>query len=187
MNEDIESVLKQLTPRGAAPEVRARVLDAVAECLADAPDSLKRNEVKPRSRWVRWLPVGVAAASLLGVALNGWAARSGTTRLAAIYGPTPEPRYLTELVETIVSVTDAQTGERVRQQFASIERRRAMTLDEVARHYQTMLDTILLVEKELRHDTTQEDTEMDRHRLRDPAGGASYRQRRLGYDLRCTV
>lgn len=228
MNDDIETILNQLTPRGAGPELRARVLDAVAErlgaagsvCTHDREESCgagfqpvtehgqdgraTRNDANTfavpdpscavgslpalaRRRWDRWAVAAVAALLLLGVGLNFWVARTGQAQLAAIYGPQPVPRYIADIADTIASVTDAETGRRVREQLLAAQPSRRITPEDVMRHYEQLLNTILLVERDLRHGATQEDTEMDRNRSRDAGGDTSYYQRRLGPDHRFTA
>jgi len=108
MNDDAEAILKQLTPRGAGPTLRTRVLDAVAEHLPNAPPMSDRPAAAFRFRWDRWAAVGVAASVLLALGLNLGVARLGDARLAAIYGPELVPRYITEIADTIASVTDAE-------------------------------------------------------------------------------
>jgi hypothetical protein len=187
MNDDVERLLGQLTPRGAPTALRARVLDAVAEHLSDAPATPERPDAAFRFRWDRWPAVVVAASVLLALGLNLWVARLGDARLAAIYGPQPVPRYITEIADTIASVTDAEIGERVRQQLLAAQRPRRVSMEQALQHYENVLNAILLVEKDLRHEAVQEDTEMDRDHPRCTGGDTSYYQRRSGPDHRFTA
>ena len=75
--------------------------------------------------------------------LNFGVARLGDARLAAIYGPEPVPRYITEIADTIASVTDAETGQRVRQQLLAVQRSRRINREQALRNYEHMLNTIL--------------------------------------------
>jgi hypothetical protein len=187
MNDDVERLLGQLTPRGAPAALRTRVLDAVAGQLPDAPATPERPDAASRFRWDRWLAVGVAASVLIALGLNLWAARLGDARLAAIYGPQPEPRYITEIADAVASVTDAETGGRVRQQLLAARRPRRISMEQALRNYEHMLNAILLVEKDLRREAAQEDTEMDRDCSRGVGGDTSYYQRRPGPDHRFTA
>ena len=89
----------------------------------------------------------------VGVDRPGAELRGGSTgdaRLAAIYGPEPVPRYITEIADTIASVTDAEIGERVRQQLLAAQRPRRVSMEQALRNYEHMLNAILFVEKDLR-------------------------------------
>ncbi|MCX7428585.1 MAG: hypothetical protein NTW96_23535 [Planctomycetia bacterium] len=187
MSDDVEAILKQLTPRGAGPTLRTSVLDAVAEHLPNARATSDRPAAAYLFRWDRWPAVVVAASVLLALGLNLWVARLGDARLAAIYGPQPVPRYITEIADTIASVTDAETGRRVQEQLLAAQRPRRVSMEQALRNYEHMLNAILLVEKDLRHEAVQEDTEMDRDRPRCTGGDTSYYQRRSGPDHRFTA
>ncbi len=103
MNQDIERLLDELTPRGPAPELRARVLDAVANVLADAPTPTRRRfRVGPG--------MGVAAALLAGLMMNYLANASVDRRLKAALGPPPVPRQAAEIAAEITVLTDSRTG-----------------------------------------------------------------------------
>jgi hypothetical protein len=78
MNDDIEKLLSGLTPRGAGPELRPRVLAAVAEQLQAAP-----------SPWLRRSALAVAASLLVGIALNVWVNQAADRRLVQLLGPLP--------------------------------------------------------------------------------------------------
>jgi hypothetical protein len=79
MNDDIERLLSRLTPRGAGPPLRPRVLAAVAGELQAA---------KP-SPWLRRAALGVAASLLVGIALNVYVSTTADRRLAQLLGPPP--------------------------------------------------------------------------------------------------
>ena len=103
MNQDIERLLDELTPRGPAPELRTRVLDAVAKVLADAPTPTRRRfRVGPG--------MGVAAALLAGLMMNYLANASVDRRLKAALGPPPVPRQAAEIAAEITALTDSRTG-----------------------------------------------------------------------------
>ena len=79
MNDDIERRLRRVRPRGASPELRPRVLAAVAIQLgADAPQP---------SRLRRRPGLAVAAAVIASLALNYWVNDSLDRRLAIALGP----------------------------------------------------------------------------------------------------
>jgi hypothetical protein len=86
MSDDVEAILKQLTPRGAGPTLRTSVLDAVAEHLPNARATSDRPAAAYLSRWDRWPAVGVAAAVLLAINLLQAYARlpSSSRQLAAV-------------------------------------------------------------------------------------------------------
>jgi hypothetical protein len=79
MNDDIERLLSELTPRGAGPELRPHVLAAVADQL----------EAARPSPWLRRAAIGVAASLLVGVALNVWVSLVADRQLAQLLGPPP--------------------------------------------------------------------------------------------------
>jgi len=114
MSTNPESVLGRLHPRGAAPELRDRVLGAVALQLA------------PRAgggRLWRWA-AAVAAGLLLGVGLNVWAVRTTEARLARLYGPSAVPQPIVAVAEAVESVTDAETARWVQQRLLTAHQER---------------------------------------------------------------
>jgi len=114
MSDDTERILERLCPRGAPPELRQRVLEAVGKGLAAGPTS----------RWGRRWGLAVAAGLLLGVSLNVWAVRTVDRRLARLYGPTPVPRQITEYARTVEAVTDAATAHWMEEQLYTVYRQR---------------------------------------------------------------
>jgi hypothetical protein len=78
MNEDLEQLLSRLTPRGPGPQLRPRVLAAVADELQSPP-----------SPWLRRAALGVAAALVVGIALNVWVSTAADRQLAQLLGPLP--------------------------------------------------------------------------------------------------
>jgi hypothetical protein len=79
MNDDLEQVLSELTPRGVRPELRPRVLEAVASQL----------RAKPPSRWLRLAALATAASILVAIGLNVAVNRSADRNLAQLVGPPP--------------------------------------------------------------------------------------------------
>jgi len=114
MSSDSERFLERLTPRGAPPPLRERVLDSVTRELA----------VRPAAHWSRWAWGALAASLLLGVALNVGLERAHEAKLAEIYGPKPVPREVAEMTRTIEKVTDKQTASWYQQELLAAVRRR---------------------------------------------------------------
>jgi len=79
MNDDIEELLSRLTPCGAGPDLRPRVMAAVADELQAAP----------YSPWLRRAAMAVAASLLVAIALNVWVSQAADRRLAQLIGPPP--------------------------------------------------------------------------------------------------
>ncbi len=100
MSDEIEGRLRQVTPRGAPPELRPRVLAAVA----DAFDSV----APPRRS--RGPGLAVAAALLFSLALNVLVTATLDRRLAVVLGPPLVSRQAAEIAADIASVTDPATG-----------------------------------------------------------------------------
>ena len=113
MNDDIETRLALLTPRGAPPELRHHVLAAVASELT----------IEPRTRPMLflWL-VASAAAVLVGLALNIWVNNELDRRLAIVLGPPPVSGQLADIAAEIAHVTNPAVGEWVYQRLAIVER-----------------------------------------------------------------
>ena len=107
MKEDGELLLDNVTLRGAPPELRGRVLSAVAQELS--VDSIPA--------WERRIGRLVAAAVVIGVVLNLWAVQSTDRRLAQLAGPRPVPQQVLEIVEIVESVTGSGTGGWVQQRL----------------------------------------------------------------------
>jgi hypothetical protein len=115
MNQDIERLLDELTPRGPAPELRVRVLTAVGEALAEAP--------APARRRFRFRPgLGVAAALMASLLVNYLVNASVDSRLAAVLGPPPVPRQAAEIAAEITALTDFRTGQWAFERLAASQR-----------------------------------------------------------------
>ncbi|WP_337177165.1 hypothetical protein [Paludisphaera sp.] len=102
MNDDVERRLAALTPRGAPPGLRARILAAVEAELA------RPLPTRPRRRF----PVGLAtaAALLLSVGLNVRANRASDARLDRAFGPRPvSPRALA-IARDVAEVAGPEAG-----------------------------------------------------------------------------
>jgi hypothetical protein len=86
--------------------LRPRVLGAV-------DDELRRRPAP----WLRYYAAGVAAALLLSVFLNYWVSSRQDERLARLIGPPPVPRTVAEVARAVEEVTDAETAERLQEQW----------------------------------------------------------------------
>ncbi|HLW65816.1 MAG TPA: hypothetical protein VKS79_10890, partial [Gemmataceae bacterium] len=112
MNDEVENLLQRLTPRGPDIPVRAQVQAAMERELA-RPGPVK---------WERRLAWSAAAAVLLGIALN-YAAIHADNQRQARYG-TPLPAEVQETARMVESVSDAETGQWVTQQYRQARQRR---------------------------------------------------------------
>jgi hypothetical protein len=99
MSNEIERLLRRPTPRGAPPELRARVLAALT-------DELNSN----RPRWRTSPSLAAAAAVLAALASNHLVSEAVDRRLAAALGPPPVRRQAAEIAADIASMTDPETG-----------------------------------------------------------------------------
>jgi len=172
MKDDIQRLLESLTPRGAPAELRDDVLGAVADELA-AP----RSSPVRRTRWDVRIGAAVAVSLILAVMLNIWAIRADDARQARLYGPTPLPRGICEIVETAEHVGGSECAELVRSRLVSAwqARRRDDPLAVFRYHHQ--LVQLVLTEKGFTG--AEEDPQVDRHRPGQPDRSASRCQRRL--------
>jgi len=180
MNKDdhVEQALRRVTPRGAGPGLRERVLAAIGRELS----------ADPLARWERRLGLAVAASIALGIVLNVWAVRTDRQCQARLYGPPPIPRQIADLAETVASVTDAETGQRLERQLAAIWRSRKAELPYPPIDYSQFLREFEVVRKEPRHENLlEEGTETNRDRRRRGDRDTSDCQRRLGLEDRLTA
>jgi hypothetical protein len=111
MNDNIERRLRQVTARGASPELRPRVLAAVAGQLRLATPLPSRGPLR--------LALAIAASLLAGLALNYWVNDAIDRRLAVVFGPRPVPKQAAELAAEIASITDPATGQWAYQRLAA--------------------------------------------------------------------
>ena len=153
MNDDIERRLRQVTPRGAPPELRSRVLAAVAGELHAVTHS--RRTHRPG--------LAVAAALLAGLALNYWVNDTLDRRLAIVLGPPPVHRQAAEIAADVASITDPSTGQWVYERLAAGRPR-----DDDGRQYavrlQQMIQQFTVDLKETADETPQKNPQMDRDR-----------------------
>jgi hypothetical protein len=167
MTDDLERRLRQVSPVGAPPELRARVLAAVAQQLhLAAPISSHRP--------IRFRPaVAVAAGLVVSLGLNVWVSDRLDRRLATVLGPPPAWRQAAEIADDVATITDPSTGRWVYQQLAASHddpndaRRSAFRLRQIIRQFTASFE-------ETTDETLQDHPQMDRdrHGSRDlhPAG-----------------
>ena len=77
-----------------------------------------RHPTAARLRWDRVLAGAIAASLLLGVGLNVWQRRAEEAWQARVFGPRPISRELSDVVQAVASVTDAQTGQWLQQRLS---------------------------------------------------------------------
>jgi hypothetical protein len=118
MKDNGDFLLENVKPRCAPPELRERVLSAVAQ-------ELSTDIVPSWENRIGWL---VAAAAVLGIVLNLWAVRTNERRLADLTGPHPAPQQVSEIVEIAESVTGRGTGGWVQQRLVKAWRSRSAPL-----------------------------------------------------------
>ncbi|MDR3622481.1 MAG: hypothetical protein P4L85_24230 [Paludisphaera borealis] len=153
MNDDVERLLRQATPRGAPPELRGRVLAAVADEL----DSVARP-----GRSLR-LPLAVAAAVLVSLASNVLVSDAVDRRLAIALGPIPVQKQAAEIADDVASLTDPPTGRWAYERLTASPRR-----DDEAQQYaarlQRMIQHFTFDPQGAADETPRENPQMDRDR-----------------------
>ena len=154
MNQDIERLLDDLTPRGPGPELRDRVLAAVGDALAEAPT--------PACRRLRFRPgLGVAAALLVSLLINHIVNASLDRRLAAVLGPPTVPRQAAEIAAEIAVLTDSRTGQWAFERLAASQ---SQSVD--PQHYPVRLQELIRQVtgdlEEPSHETSEENPQVDR-------------------------
>ncbi len=173
MNPDIETLLKNVPPHNAPPDLRGRVLRAVEVELGRAPIPrawLSRSDVRAA--------FCVSAALLVGVLLNAWAVRSDEARQARLCGVRPLPRAMRDAIEMAESAAGPTGKEFVRRQAVAAwqARLRAQAWD-IGCYEQQLRRIVLAVLAEERSFHVQEDSEVDADRPGRDARSALDRQR----------
>lgn len=161
MSDELERLLSQITPRGAPPELRPRVLEAVAEEL----DSRRRRGNRPALALA-----GVAAALVLSLALNYQVSRASERRLTRILGPIPASKRALELANDIAAITDAETGRWAYERLAP-KREAVQAIPEHAKELRRLIHELTLDLPETDHEAPQENPRLDRAVGRRPGGG----------------
>jgi hypothetical protein len=155
MSDDLERRFRQVTPPGAPPELRLRVLAAVADEL----NSVHRAR-RPLRHVLAW---AVAAAVLVSLALNTVVSSSIDRRLAVVLGPRPVRRDAAEIAAEIASVTDAPTGQWAYERLASDQSHGDDALRYVVRLRQMIRQLTVDIE-EITDETPQKNPHLDRDR-----------------------
>jgi hypothetical protein len=171
MSNDVERRLNGLTPRGVRPEVRERVLGAVARELDVGAKESRSSGIavlsaKTESTWLHRASVPVAAGLVLGIVLNVWASRTSERNLARLFGPAPISKEAMQIAKDVESVTDAETGDWVYRRL-SAPRRSGGGVAAYTKHYEgirRLIDEIQTVSKDTYHETPEKDAEMERNR-----------------------
>jgi hypothetical protein len=171
MSDDIEDRLARLTPRGAPPELRGRVLNAVTSEL--------RTEARTHHTLFLWL-VASAAAVLAGLALNVWVSAELDRRLTIVLGPPPVSGQVAEIAAEIAHVTNPAVGQWAYQRLAVVERHDDEAIQSASRLKQ-MIQQLTLDLGEIVDEAPQKDSRMDgdRHGSRDRGPARSQRLLRL--------
>jgi hypothetical protein len=130
MNDDIERRLREMTPRGAPPDLRALVLAAVGGPLGSATPPPFRRSFRPG--------IAVAAALLASLALNFWVSERLDRRLAIVLGPPPVRKQAAEIAADVASITDSATGQWVYDLLAADRTQR-----DAARQYAVRLQQLI--------------------------------------------
>jgi hypothetical protein len=171
MNEDVERQLRQVTPRGAPPELRSRVLAAVADQLRLAtPLPSRRRPFRPA--------LAVAASLVVSLALNYWVNDTIDRRLAIVLGPPPVPKQAAEIADEIAAITDPATGRWAYEQLAASRPR-----DDDARQYAVRLQQMIQQLTVDMKETANEATQKNPHMGRDRSGSCD----RLPADAQCVL
>jgi hypothetical protein len=176
MNDEIEQLLSRLTPRGARPELRPQVLDAVASQL----------RAEPASPWLRWSALAVAASLLAGIGLNVWVSRASERHLARLFGPPPISKRAMEVANDVAKITDAETGRWVYQRL-TVPRTSANGQAAYAKYcaiVKRLIDELQSVSKDTYHATPEKDIEMERDRSGRTGGDRTGCQRPVRLDYR---
>ena len=154
MNQDIERLLDELTPRGPAPELRAPGSGRRWECAG--------RDFPARGRRLRFRPgLGVAAALLASLMMNYLVNASVDRRLTAVLGPPPVPRQAAEIAAEIATLTDSRTGQWA---FERLAASRSPSVD--TQHYPVQLQELIRQVtgdlEEPSHETSEESPQVDR-------------------------
>jgi hypothetical protein len=177
MNHDIEDRLARLTPRGAPPELRGRVLNAVTSEL--------RTEARPHPTLFLSL-VASASAVLAGLALNVWVSAELDRRLEIVLGPPPVSGQVAEIAAEIAHVTNPAVGQWAYQRLAVGDRHGDEAMQSASRLKQ-LIQQLSLDLGETVDEAPQEDPQMDRHRHGSRDRGAAPSQRLLRLEHRNTA
>ncbi|MGO9469079.1 MAG: hypothetical protein ACLQIB_47305 [Isosphaeraceae bacterium] len=152
MNDEIESVLRQVTPPGAPRQLRARVLGAVADELRPAAVPPSRRRFRPG--------LAVAASLLASVALNYWVNATLDRRLAVVLAPPPVRRQAAEIAADVASITEPSTGKWVYERLTS-GRPNGDDTRQYAVRLQQMIRELIVDHKENADEAPEKNPQMD--------------------------
>jgi hypothetical protein len=155
MIDDIEHRLRQVRTRGAPPELRPRVLAAVAEQLRPATPLPSRRPFRPA--------LAVAAALLASLGLNFWVNDRLDRRLAIVFGPPPLHRQAAGIAADVASITDPTTGQWVYDRLVR-HRPGGDSTRQYGFRLQQVIQQFTVDLKETADETPRENSQMDRDR-----------------------
>jgi hypothetical protein len=142
MNEEFPSPFSELTPRRAPAALRARVLNAVRQELAQ-PGELQTGhqstELAKGLPWGRVVEIAVAASFVLGIGLNVWQQRAENAWQLRVFGPAPVSQDISSLAEAVASVTDAESGRWMQQALSAAQPRRPVADPGQQKRYEQLL------------------------------------------------
>jgi hypothetical protein len=179
MHNDIEQLLSGLSPRGVSPELRPRVLAATQRQLIE----------EPAAPWLWRSALAVAAALLVGIAMNVGASTMAERNMAKLFGPPPVPKQVLELARDVERVAGADAAQSVLQQFTKRHPSRDghaayMAYADVLRQ---LSDGSSINPRESDHETPEENPQMDRNHSARPRGDRTDCQRGVRLDYRYTA
>ncbi|HYW80295.1 MAG TPA: hypothetical protein VE890_11995 [Thermoguttaceae bacterium] len=174
-HDDVEQILQRLTPMGAPPQVRCQVLGVVEIALAD------RRAARLDHRCLLAVAVSVGLAAML----NVWVIQADDARQARMYGPEPVPKAIIEAAQDVASVTDAQTGRWYQERFLAAYRSRRTTTPASVCSLQLIPSETQ--RKDRRHETSEENLQVDPDHRGDTDRDTSGCQRHLGMADRFTA
>jgi len=155
MNDEIERRHRQAAPPGTPPELRGRVLDAVAGELRSTAAAPSRRRFRPG--------LTVAASLLASVALNYWVSARLDRRLAIALGPPQVCRQAAEIAADVASITEPSTGKWVYERLTA-GRPRGDHAGLYAVRLQQLIQELTVDHKENAYESPEKVHQMDRNR-----------------------
>jgi hypothetical protein len=160
MNDDIESMLQRLAPRGPGDPLREQILAAVDQALT--------QRATPKwERRLRWL---AAAAILFGIGLNYLVIRADRQRQEQWQASRPVPAEVRALSRMVETVSDAETSAWVEQRMLQAQHpppNRQVPAFENNLHY---------IWQEIEHEPVGQDPQAPRPHFRRPVGAGIARE-----------
>jgi len=173
---DIERFLHSQTPRGAPPELRARILASAAARLREETALL----------WFRRSALASTAAVILAIALNTWVSMSLDHRLARLVGPPSLQQEAAEVAQEVEQVTDAPTRQWLYHRLA-VRRSPSGGPGKYFAAFEQLVHEMQSLERNTHDETPQEDHEMGHGRTGRLNDSGSDGQRRVRLDHRFTA